>query len=72
LEKFRYNIEELAMSSVARSVSIGGQFDEAIIFWHTHSPFITEDKMVINSGSWVTDNDFHDTYIEIDNDANLH
>src|SRR5215469_6971201 len=70
LLKPRNKIEELAMSPVARSIFIGGQPDEAIIFGHTHSPFITDDKMVINSGSWVTDNDFHDTYVEIDNDGN--
>jgi predicted phosphodiesterase len=70
LLKPRNRIEELAMSPVARSIFIGGQPDEAIIFGHTHSPFITDDKMVINSGSWVTDNDFHDTYVEIDNDGN--
>ena len=70
----RNKIEELAMSPVARSIFIGGKPKETVIFGHTHSPFITEDKTVINSESWVTDNDFHDTYIEIDNtgNANLH
>ena len=70
LLKPRNKIEELAMSPVARSIFIGGKRNEAIIFGHTHSPFITDDKMVINSDSWMTDNDFHDTYIEIDNDGN--
>lgn len=70
----RNKIEELAMSPVARSILIGGKPDETVIFGHTHSPFITENKTVVNSGSWVTDNDFHDTYVEIDNDgdANLY
>jgi UDP-2,3-diacylglucosamine pyrophosphatase LpxH len=67
----RNKIEELAMSPVARSILIGGKPDETIIFGHTHSPFITEDKRVVNSGSWVTDNDFHDTYVEIDNTGNV-
>ena len=56
LLKPRNKIEELAMSPVAWSIFIGGQPDEAIIFGHTHSPCITDDKMVINVGSWVTDN----------------
>jgi UDP-2,3-diacylglucosamine pyrophosphatase LpxH len=70
----RNKIEELAMSSLARSIFIGGQTDETIIFGHTHSPFITKDKTVANSGSWVTDNNFHNTYITIDNNGvmNLH
>jgi UDP-2,3-diacylglucosamine pyrophosphatase LpxH len=73
LLKPRDEIEELAMSPVSRSMLIGGGPDETIIFGHTHSPFFTQDKMVANSGSWVTDNDFHDTYITIDNhgDVNL-
>lgn len=70
----RNKIEELAMSQLARRMLIGGESNETIIFGHTHSPFITGDKMVANSGSWVTDNDFHDTYIKIDNsgDVNLY
>jgi hypothetical protein len=71
LLKPRDEIEELAMSPVARSMLIGGEQDETIIFGHTHSPFFTEDKMVVNSGSWVTDNDLHDTYIRIDDTGNL-
>jgi UDP-2,3-diacylglucosamine pyrophosphatase LpxH len=67
----RNKIEELALSPVARSMLIGGEPGESIIFGHTHSPFITEDKMVANSGSWVTDNDFHDTYIKIDDSGDL-
>lgn len=67
----RNKIEELAMSPVARSMFVGGEPDEAMIFGHTHSPFITEDRRVANSGSWVADNDFHDTYIEIDNNGDM-
>jgi UDP-2,3-diacylglucosamine pyrophosphatase LpxH len=69
----RNKIEELAMSSLARSMLIGGKPDETLIFGHTHSPFISEDKMIVNSGSWVTDNNSHNTYIEIDDigDVNL-
>lgn len=70
----RNKIEELAMSSLARSIFIGGEIDETVIFGHTHSPFIAEDKKVANSGSWVKDNNFHNTYVTIedDGDMNLH
>ena len=70
----RNKIEELAMSPLARSIFIGGETDEAIIFGHTHSPFITRDKTVANSGSWVKDNNFHNTYVTIDDNGimNLH
>jgi predicted phosphodiesterase len=63
--------KELAISPVARSMLIDGKPDETIIFGHTHSPFITEDRTVVDSGSWVTDNDFHDTSVEIDNTGNV-
>jgi UDP-2,3-diacylglucosamine pyrophosphatase LpxH len=71
LVKPRNKIEELAMSQLARGMLIGGESNETIIFGHTHSPFISGDKMVANSGSWVTDNDFHDTYIQIDNNGDV-
>jgi predicted phosphodiesterase len=67
----RNKIEELAMSELARRMLIGGESNETVIFGHTHRPFITGYKTVANSGSWVTDNDFHDTYIKIDNGGNL-
>jgi predicted phosphodiesterase len=62
------------MSPLARSIFIGGEADETIIFGHTHSPFITRDKTVANSGSWVKDNNFHNTYVTIDDNGimNLH
>jgi predicted phosphodiesterase len=47
------------------------QYVLTLIFGHTHSPFITYNKMVANSGSLVADNDFHDTYIEIDNNGDM-
>jgi predicted phosphodiesterase len=61
----RNKIEALSMSPLARSIFVGGKPEEVLIFGHTHSPFISENKMVANSGSWVTDNEFHNTYIKI-------
>ncbi len=28
--------------------------------------------MIVNSGSWVTDNDFHNTYVKIDDIGDVH
>lgn len=67
----RNKIEELAMSPVARSMFIGGEPNETIIFGHTHSPFITKDKMIVNSGSWVKDNNLHNTYVKIYDNGDL-
>jgi UDP-2,3-diacylglucosamine pyrophosphatase LpxH len=71
LLKPRNKIEELAMSPVARSMLIGGDPDETLIFGHTHSPLITEDSTVINSGSWVKDNNYNNTFVEIDNNGDV-
>ena len=71
LLKPRNKIEELAMSPLARSMLIGGESDEVIIFGHTHSPFFSKDKMVANSGSWVTDNNFHNTFITIQDNGDM-
>lgn len=54
------------MFPLARSALIGGEQNESLIFGYTHHPFISEYKMTVNNGSWLTDNDFHNTFIKID------
>ncbi len=56
----------IAMFSLVRSAMIGGEQDESLIFGHTHRPFISKYKMTVNNGSWLTDNDFHNTFIKTD------
>lgn len=40
--------------------------DEILIFGHTHRPFIRSDGMVVNSGSWVSDAQISNTFVELD------
>jgi UDP-2,3-diacylglucosamine pyrophosphatase LpxH len=39
---------------------------EKLVFGHTHRPFVSSDGRVANSGSWVTDAEYHNTYVELD------
>ena len=50
-------VEKKACSSVERG--------EALIFGHTHKPFINTKENVANAGSWVKDHTPSNTYLEI-------
>jgi UDP-2,3-diacylglucosamine pyrophosphatase LpxH len=52
------DVENRALASVA-----AGQL---LIFGHTHRPFLNASKNVANSGSWVSDENVTNTYVEID------
>jgi UDP-2,3-diacylglucosamine pyrophosphatase LpxH len=39
--------------------------DEILVYGHTHRPFINDQENLVNSGSWVTDADVHNTYVEL-------
>ena len=39
--------------------------NEILIFGHTHRPFINNQENLVNSGSWVTNEDVHNTYVEL-------
>lgn len=42
-----------------------------MIFGHTHRPFVSEDKRVANTGSWVSEpqtNYAFNTFVELDGD----
>jgi UDP-2,3-diacylglucosamine pyrophosphatase LpxH len=41
---------------------------ERLVFGHTHRPFISKDKKVINSGCWVKDAKCSNTFLEIQQD----
>lgn len=43
----------------------GKRANEILIFGHTHRPFINEQENLVNSGSWVTNEDVHNTYVEL-------
>jgi UDP-2,3-diacylglucosamine pyrophosphatase LpxH len=40
---------------------------EMLVYGHTHRPFVSSDKKLVNIGSWVTDSQIHNTYLEISN-----
>jgi UDP-2,3-diacylglucosamine pyrophosphatase LpxH len=37
--------------------------NEILVYGHTHRPFINSQENLVNSGSWVTDADVHNTYV---------
>ncbi len=56
------------LSNVERKAYSTIQDDQVLIFSHTHRPFISSDKRLINCGSWVKDAPIHNTFVEIDCD----
>ncbi len=52
------DVEKRALASVGSG--------EILIFGHTHRPFVNSDKNVANSGSWVSDEDITNTYVELE------
>lgn len=57
-------VHQLAISAV-KDLFLGFGKDEALIFGHTHKPFI--DGRTANTGCWVSDTEKQNTYLEIDN-----
>ena len=39
---------------------------EILVFGHTHRPFVSEDRRLVNTGSWVNEGETNNTYVEID------
>lgn len=39
---------------------------QTLIFGHTHRPFISSDSTVLNTGSWVSDSEYPNTFAELD------
>jgi predicted phosphodiesterase len=60
LKPYLGDVEKTAAHSIK-----GG---ETLIFGYTHRPFISNDRRVVNAGSWVTDAEIHDTFVEIEGD----
>jgi UDP-2,3-diacylglucosamine pyrophosphatase LpxH len=58
LQPYLMDVEKKAWSSVNEG--------ETLIFGHTHRPFISKDRKVVNVGSWVIDAKVHNTFVEID------
>ena len=41
---------------------------QILVFGHTHRPFVNEDESIVNAGSWVSDAEISNTYVELDGD----
>ena len=63
------NIEKFAKSKGVYML-LGMRPDEKLVFGHTHKPFISEDRTVANTGSWVNETankQSQNTYVKISN-----
>jgi UDP-2,3-diacylglucosamine pyrophosphatase LpxH len=58
LKPYLSDVEKKAYSTV--------NADETLIFGHTHRPFISSDGKLLNTGSWVSDAEFHNTFVEVE------
>lgn len=54
-------VEHLACTTTKKQGQI-------LIFGHTHRPFVNTDNNVVNAGSWVSDADITNTFVELDGD----
>jgi len=55
------DVEKRAVEHLKKETSV-----QRLVFGHTHKPFVSSDKRLANSGSWVSDEEIFNTYIEID------
>jgi len=58
-------VDELAQSPEVRSIFLGMEPDEFLLFGHTHRPFCEIGKKVANTGSWVGKGDDVNTFVQI-------
>jgi len=58
-------IRLLAESPEVRSIFLGMDYSEFLLFGHTHKPFCNIEKKVANTGSWVGDGDDVNTFVQI-------
>jgi predicted phosphodiesterase len=58
LEPYINDVEKKAYATVNNG--------ETLIFGHTHRPFVSNDHKLVNTGSWVSDADIHNTFVEIE------
>jgi hypothetical protein len=60
LKPYMTDVEKKAWSNVNEG--------ETLIFGHTHRPFVSTDHRIVNTGSWVTDAQIHNTFVELNGD----
>ncbi len=67
----RDNIDEIYNLAVSngKCFLLGMKPHEKLVFGHTHRPFISNDKRVVNTGSWIDElerKEYQNSYVEID------
>ena len=62
----RFKKEGLDVRMVERHARDSLKEGEVLVFGHTHVPFVTPDKRMINTGSWIKEESVFNTYAEID------
>ena len=60
-ERLKLSINDVEKKALA-SVKAG----EILVFGHTHKPFVGTTKNIANCGSWVSDEEITNTYVELD------
>ncbi len=56
-------------TSNGKNYLLGMKPNEKLVYGHTHRPFITDDKTVANTGSWINeleDKNYQNSYVEIE------
>jgi UDP-2,3-diacylglucosamine pyrophosphatase LpxH len=54
------------LGDVERKAYTSIEAGQTLIFGHTHRPFISSDNTILNTGSWVSDAEYHNTFAELD------
>jgi UDP-2,3-diacylglucosamine pyrophosphatase LpxH len=62
------NIKNMVESSAFRQFFFGIRDDEVLVFGHTHRPFISLEKNVVNTGSWLKYAEGNCKYLKIKDD----
>lgn len=53
-------------STVEQKAAHSVQSGQLLVFGHTHRPFVSPTQNLVNTGSWVNDEETHNTYVELD------
>jgi UDP-2,3-diacylglucosamine pyrophosphatase LpxH len=62
-ERLRDKLEKLEERSLNE---VRGKAGNVLVYGHTHHPFINREEDLANTGSWVTDEALHNTYVMLE------
>ena len=55
-----------AFGEVEKKAAQSVQTGQLLVFGHTHRPFVSPTQNLVNTGSWVNDEETYNTYVELD------